>query len=237
MRRTSVMIEVDDEVYASVVEPLKRNKSFAKLISSLLNGYISDGYIRAFVDDGLEEVRKAVVGSFAESVGEMESVLANMGLFTDELNAHSQAGYSKFQQRRAEQAEELDKDPTAGRTQGGDAEFEALKDKVTGMEKTMTEGFNRILEMLSKAPQPVGNHDPVEVKPSVQDKASGILAGVSMGIVDPIPLVPTPKPEPKRELVAVGGRGSEVVEDEGESSGEETNAFLSSLVADFGASY
>lgn len=226
MRRTSVMIEVNDDVYETLVEPLKRNKSFAKLISSLLNGYINDSYIRAFVDDNLEEVKKAVVGSFAESVGEMESALANMGLFADELNAHSQAGYARFQQHRAKQVEELDKEPIATKEstpKPKDEEFEALQNRVASMEKSMSEGFSRILEILNQAKFPETAHQPTKV--SVEEKVEHSMQSHISAI-----------PSPEKELVAVGVSD---YHDEGESdsSSEETNAFLSSLVADFGVSY
>lgn len=226
MRRTSVMIEVNDDVYETLVEPLKRNKSFAKLISSLLNGYINDSYIRAFVDDNLEEVKKAVVGSFAESVGEMESALANMGLFADELSAHSQAGYARFQQHRAKQVEELDKEPISSKEntpRPKDEEFEALQNRVASMEKSMSEGFSRILEILNQAKFSETDHQPAKV--SVEEKVEHSMQSHISAI-----------PSPEKELVAVGVSG---YHDEGESgsSGEETNAFLSSLVADFGVSY
>lgn len=226
MRRTSVMIEVNDDVYETLVEPLKRNKSFAKLISSLLNGYINDSYIRAFVDDNLEEVKKAVVGSFAESVGEMESALANMGLFADELNAHSQAGYARFQQHRAKQVEELDKEPISSKEntpRPKDEEFEALQNRVASMEKSMSEGFSRILEILNQAkfPETANQATKVSVEERVEHSMQSHISAI---------------PSPEKELVAVGVSG---YHDEGESgsSGEETNAFLSSLVADFGVSY
>lgn len=226
MRRTSVMIEVNDDVYETLVEPLKRNKSFAKLISSLLNGYINDSYIRALVDDNLEEVKKAVVGSFADSVGEMESALANMGLFADELNAHSQAGYARFQQHRAKQVKELDKEPISSKENAPrpkDEEFEALQNRVASMEKSMSEGFSRILEILNQAKFPETAHQPAKV--SVEEKVEHSMQSHISAI-----------PSPEKELVAVGVSG---YHDEGESdsSSEETNAFLSSLVADFGVSY
>lgn len=237
MRRTSVMIEVNDDVYETLVEPLKRNKSFAKLISSLLNGYINDSYIRAFVDDNLEEVKKAVVGSFAESVGEMESALANMGLFADELNAHSRAGYARFQQHRAKQVEELDKGPIATKEsthKPKDEEFEALQNRVASMEKSMSEGFSRILEILGQAKFSETANTATPVK---QPATVSLAEQAEQSIQSYISAIPSPAPSPERELVAVGASSYNDEEGESDTSGEETNAFLSSLVADFGVSY
>lgn len=256
MRRTSVMIEIEDDVYNGIVEPHKRNKTFAKLISSLLNGYISDGYIRAFVDDNLEEVRKAVVGSFEDSVGEMESALANMGLFADELGAHAQAGYAKFQQKRTQQAEELDSEPVVSSRQSDKPKQESpdvtqLNNKVNDLERNMTEGFNRILEMLgnmaSGGVMPVtGNH---EVKPAVHGRAEDLIIEKALGISAPESLVPTAKApvvrEPARKEPVVlalnrQGSGNDDTNDAEESEGVEesvANSFLANLMSDFGSSF
>lgn len=243
MKRTSVMIEVDDDVYSSLVEPLKKNKSFSKLISSLLNGYLVDGYIRSFIDDCFEEVRKAVVGSFEDSVGEMESALANMGLFADELSAHSKAGYSQFQQRRSQQAEELNKDPLSGHTvpSKSDEQVKELRGKVDGLERTVTEGFNKILEILMKSDIVAQPAKPA--KQSVQSKAEDILSGLSFVADFPEEPVTERKVAAKhnevgsRELVGVGARSHEVVEEEDDSvDNSMAGSFLSSLMGGFGDS-
>lgn len=228
MRRTSVLIEVDDDVYNGLVEPHKRNKTFSKLIASLLNGYISDSYIRAFVDDNLEEVRKAVVGSFEDSVGEMESVLASMGLYTDELGAHSASGYNRFQQKRAAQVQELEKDPLRGSSmpKTESAEVMELREKVTGLERTVTEGFNRILEMLGSNGTAPMSKVTVESKPSVLGVAEAIIAGKAETISAPTPVVPT------TQKVVDEFDDSE---EESDSGSDAAVSFLSSLTSDFGS--
>lgn len=222
------MIDVSDDVYSSLVEPHKKNKTFSKLIVSLLTGYLSDGYIRAFVDDNLEDVRRAVVGSFEDSVGEMETVLASMGLYTDALGAQSSAGYAKFQQSREKQAEELDNtDNVGGKASPKSSEEVAeLREKVDVLERTVTDGFNRILEILSNpqsAPAPVVSGG----ASSVQSVASGIIANKALEISDPKPLAPTtPSKVPK--AVSSGEGGAPVDSSVAES-------FLTSIMSDFGS--
>ena len=226
MRRTSIMFDVEDDVYSSLVEPHKKNKTFSKLIVSLLNGYLTDGYIRAFVDDNLEEVRKAVVGSFEDSVGEMENVLASMGLYTDELGAHASAGYSKFQQKRNDQAKELDKNHVKGRSVSqNDDEVAELREKVSGLEQTVTEGFNRILEMLSNGIIPqqtekVGVVTEEPVKTPVSDVAKNYISKQVSSIA------------PVSHNVVEEFDDSE--EDSGSGSDMAAN-FLSSISSDFGS--
>lgn len=243
-RRTNVMIEVEEDVFLSIVEPHKRNKTFSKLISSLLNGYISDGYIRAFVDDNLEEVRKAVVGSFEDSVGEMESVLANMGLFTDELGAHAQAGYSKFQQRRAQQAEELDKDtfeftPRVNQPETGSKKVDDLEKKVNSIERNMTEGFNRILDVLNKMSFTPVSTPEADVKPKMEVEISDIVRSKAMGIPESKPVsIPEPIVVPATNWQGSGEEDvyNDIVEDE-DVEESVANSFLTSLISDFGGGY
>lgn len=260
MRRTNVMVEVEDDVYSVIVEPHKRNKTFSKLISSLLNGYITDGYIRAFVDDNLEEVRKAVVGSFADSVGEMESVLANMGLFTDELEAHANVGYAKFQQKRSQQAEELDKGSIPAREESPkrSPDVDALNDKVNDLERNVTEGFNRIIELLNGMSSNSVSYKEPAYAGGMRGRADNIISGSVMGIRAPEPVMSASRPEPVRSSspvavlerpvapvpsVQVGGYIEEYndpevgVEEESSVTPGVASNFLSSLMSDFGVGF
>lgn len=104
MRRTSIMLEFSDEIYDSLVEPMKKNRTFSKLIVSLINGYIADGYIHAYVDDTLDDLKRAAVDSFNSSIDSMSESLSNMGLFTDELDSISSSAKTKFKDKAKEVA-------------------------------------------------------------------------------------------------------------------------------------
>jgi hypothetical protein len=141
------MIDVSDEVYADLVEPHKRQKTFSKLIVALLQGYISDPHIRAVVDDSFDDGRRTVVGSFEDSILDMEASLAKMGLITDSLHANANAGYSKFNSRAGEQASFINKGNFGFHTTP--PENESLEKKVQDIEQTMQNGFTQIMQMLS----------------------------------------------------------------------------------------
>lgn len=163
MRRTSVLIDVEDTLYSEVVEPMKRNKSFTKLIVSLLNGYRSDMYIRSYIDNTLEEVHKAVVGSFEESVEGMESALANMGLLTDELQYQSQYGYNKFKSKVDMQVDDPKVDVTKEYSEST-TEVDDLKKRVSELERTVSEGFDKILSAINSSSTVV--EEPTRAEPA-----------------------------------------------------------------------
>lgn len=144
MRRTSVMLEFSDEVYDNIVEPMKKNKSFSKLLATLTEGYLNDGYIRAFADDNLENMRKAAVDSFSKSIDSMMGSLSNMGLFTDELEATTSEGKDRFSKKAEEQRESLPQDSGNPST-----DIEKLNSRMDSMQSTMNELLS-VVKVLSE---------------------------------------------------------------------------------------
>lgn len=144
MRRTSVMLEFSDEVYDNIVEPMKKNKSFSKLLATLTEGYLNDGYIRAFADDNLENMRKAAVDSFSKSIDSMMGSLSNMGLFTDELEATATDGKERFSKKAEEQRESLPQDSGNSST-----DIEKLNSRMDSMQSTMNELLS-VVKVLSE---------------------------------------------------------------------------------------
>lgn len=146
MRRTSIMMEFTDEVYDSLVEPMKKNKSFSKLVASLLEGYLADGYIRAYADDTLEDMRRAAVSSFSASIDSMSESLSNMGLFSDELESLSTSGKTKFQEKAKKQSEDLDAN---GSTVSSNPEIDKLNKRIDDMQASIDEKLSQLLSVLS----------------------------------------------------------------------------------------
>ena len=144
MRRTSVMLEFSDEVYDNIVEPMKKNKSFSKLLATLTEGYLNDGYIRAFADDNLDNMRKAAVDSFSKSIDSMMGSLSNMGLFTDELEVTAADGKERFSKKAEEQRESLSQDSGNPST-----DIEKLNSRMDDMQSTMNELLS-VVKVLSE---------------------------------------------------------------------------------------
>lgn len=150
MRRTSIMIEFSDEVYDAIVEPMKKQKTFSKLVASLVEGYLEDGYIRAYADDTLEDMRKASVSSFSASIDSMAESLSSMGLYTDELNSISLTGKTKFQEKAKKQSDEMKnmEKPTSN-DNGVSAEvIENINKRIDNMENSIDSKFSELIELL-----------------------------------------------------------------------------------------
>lgn len=233
MRQTSVMISVEDSLYDEVVEPMKRNKSFAKLVVALLNGYTTDPYIRAYIDDTIEEVHRAVVGSFESSVNDMESVLAGMGLLTDELKAQSQAGYRKFQKHGEEQKNSV-KDSPSEEIDSRD-EVAAINQRVSELETAVSKGFESISQQLkdifesgtmAQSCKPEPEKDSIEVSNVVEDLLKSSIQSI---LVEKEEYTATTVQEPSIPNFSVESEEDPSVDK------SQANSFLASIVADFGS--
>lgn len=150
MRRTSIMIEFSDEVYDAIVEPMKKQKTFSKLVASLVEGYLEDGYIRAYGDDTLEDMRKASVSSFSASIDSMAESLSSMGLYTDELNSISLTGKTKFQDKAKKQSDEMkNMEKPLSNDNGVSAEvIENINKRIDNMENSIDSKFSELIELL-----------------------------------------------------------------------------------------
>lgn len=97
MKKTNILVEVSDDVYSLVVEPFKKNKTFSKLIASLLQGYIEKDFIRAYADGTLEDMHKASVDALDESIQGLYSSLSTLGVYTEGLKSNMQQGIDEFE--------------------------------------------------------------------------------------------------------------------------------------------
>ena len=146
-KRTNIMLEFSSDVYSAVVEPMKKNKRLSKVIATLLTGYLNDGYIRAYADDNVEDLRRAAVDSFSASVDSMTESLANTGLFTDELESISKGGKSKFKEVAQKESENISNEEVSTRNVP-DKNIDDLNDRLDKMEKSLDDRFNQMFELM-----------------------------------------------------------------------------------------
>lgn len=96
MKKVSVMLEVDDTIYDHIVYPRRKEKTFSKLVASLLQGYASDNYVKAYAENTLNDLKKASVSALEGTIDEMQQSLSSLGLFTDELKSGIEYGQQYF---------------------------------------------------------------------------------------------------------------------------------------------
>lgn len=146
MRRTSVLLEFSENVYDSLVEPLKRSKSFSKFVSALVTGYLSDPYIKAYADGNLDDYKKASVSAFDDQLDEMSESLASMGFFADALESVSAGGKDHFAEKKKKAEEDgahfgVSGKSTKGKSEGTDSDY---KKDLEGLENAVNARMDRL---------------------------------------------------------------------------------------------
>lgn len=170
MRKTSILLEVSDEVFTGIVEPFKKNKMLAKLVASLLNGYISDPNVRRFADGELDGMHKASVSAVGELFADMEDSLASLGIFTDELKYTTQSGQDIFseQVRTTQSTIEENKELES-------IEYEKLHEEIGELRSQVKELKEFVTEVLSsgavQTPSQGYSEEPVQVieEPEIEE--------------------------------------------------------------------
>lgn len=146
MRRTSVLLEFSENVYDSLVEPLKKSKSFSKFVSALVTGYLNDPYIKAYADGNLDDYKKAYVEAFDDQLDEMSESLANMGFFADALESVSAGGKNHFAEKKKKAEEDgahfgVSEKSTKGSSEGSESDY---KKDLEGLENSVNARIDRL---------------------------------------------------------------------------------------------
>lgn len=221
MRRTSIMLEFSDDIYDSLVEPLKKNRTFSKLVVSLINGYIEDGYIRAYVDDTLSNLKKAAVDSFNSSIDSMSESLSNMGLFTDELNSVSSSAKTKFTEKYNEASKGVK--PESRVDSKGD--IDKINKRIDDMQEDVNAKLSTLIDLISSLK--MGS---VPVKKNVENVIPDV--NVKNSVENVIPDFPSVKKDVENVIPDVSNVKSDVENVETTDTEEEKEAldFMSNLL-------
>lgn len=229
MRKTNVFLEVDDRVYDAVVEPHKKAKTFAKLVASLLTGYIEDEYIRSYCDGCVEDMRKATIGDLDDALDSMASSLANIGLYTEELNMLGKKGMKTFSEASSKKSS-----PTpepAPQSTKRDAEVEALNREVESMRTQNEEIRNQNTEIMAMLNRILSGQGSANTTESIKPVEETAVTAESSRVVEPVTEV-NPIPEPVEEVEDDLSLGNVTEEEE---DGESVD--MSSLLSGIGFSF
>ena len=160
-KKTSIMVEVDDRVYDLVISPHKKNKTFSKLLSTLLSGYLEDQYIRGFAENTLDDMRRASSSALEEIIGSMHEGLANMGMYTEELKSNTMEGMNTFEGKLSG----VDKN---NHHMGADSseEIRELRESIRGLveqNRSIMEMLSRVVGGVSVRPSGIGSDSEVTI--------------------------------------------------------------------------
>lgn len=168
MSRVSVNFEVSEEVYEEVVHPKKMDKRFSRLLVALLEGYLEDDYIRAFVDGDLEGRDSSVGDALKNALNEAKEAHAESGFFTQKARGTAQEGLDTFGGRESDGEEDSRIDDLTNQVSNLTQMVEKLVAGGVELEKPhKPEGAPK---PIPSTPEPGLSQTPVSVVDSIDDE-------------------------------------------------------------------
>lgn len=219
MVKTSILIEVDQRVNDLVVVPHKRNKTFSKLMASLLQGYLEDDYIRAYAEGTLEDMRKASVDVLDDALNSMTMSLSNMGIYGSELKNSNSRGMEHFKKYSEEKSNEIREREEFS---SNNEEVEELKSAVGDLKK-QNEAIMDMLKSLTSGMAIEKVETPSIEPPKVEIQEPEVVEVQTKEVTQPIVEEPTVLQESAISVVDE--------DEEDDDSGIDASSLLGSLMS------
>lgn len=124
----NVMVRVTKDVNDNVVIPSKQSKSFGNLVSTLLEGYYSNKYVRAYVEGRLDMLEEESSKQFNDQIQQMMGSISSMGIFTEELKEVNDVGKETFE-NASEEKKQVKEDIMDTRVKGLEDSIQILSEQ------------------------------------------------------------------------------------------------------------
>ena len=174
MVKTSMLITVSDELNNFVVSPHKKNNTFSKLVTTLLEGYMNDSYIQAYAEGTLVESRQKSLNDLDNTLANMASSLASLGVYTSDMKSSTEGGLRYFNEY-SNHAKENIKD-----TEDFEEVVKQQKEETEDLKSTVNElkeQNKKILEMMEKL---MSGDSVLKIEKTVKDESEPIKKEVSV---------------------------------------------------------
>lgn len=156
----NVMVRVTKDVNDNVVIPSKQSKSFGNLVSTLLEGYYSNKYVRAYVEGRLDMLEEESSKQFNDQIQQMMGSISSMGIFTEELKEVNDVGKETFE-NASEEKKQVKEDIMDTRVKG-------LEDSIQILSKQNSQILS-LLQNLQSGAVVKSVEDPVEEVASTEE--------------------------------------------------------------------
>lgn len=97
-KNVRILAEVSDEINENLVIPMKKQKTFGKLVVKLLEGYYNVDAIRGYIEGTIDIEEKEDNDELQESLREMQRSLGILDMSLDEAEAVVEEGKSTFEE-------------------------------------------------------------------------------------------------------------------------------------------
>ena len=169
-----MLITVSDELNNFVVSPHKKNNTFSKLVTTLLEGYMNDSYIQAYAEGTLVESRQKSLNDLDNTLANMASSLASLGVYTSDMKSSTEGGLRYFNEYSSHAKENI-KD-----TEDFEEVVKQQKEETEDLKSTVNElkeQNKKILEMMEKL---MSGDSVLKIEKTVKEESEPIKKEVSV---------------------------------------------------------
>lgn len=96
MKKTNVMIEVTDELYEEIINPLKKQRSFGKLVVQLLEAYRSNESIYSYINGTIDKLDNEANEELLKDLNNMTQSLNMLGVLQEQVAVTINEGSREF---------------------------------------------------------------------------------------------------------------------------------------------
>lgn len=183
----NVMVRVTKDVNENVVIPSKQSKSFGNLVSTLLEGYYTNKYVRAYVEGMLSELEEESSKQFNEQIHKMMGSISSMGIYTDELKNVNDAGRETFEDVKEDKKNVKNDimDERVKKLEDGMSELKDQNAQMLELLKQISSGAVQVVKPAEEVETPVEeevDEKPVYEEETIEDKKA--LVELSFGMYE-----------------------------------------------------
>ena len=119
MKKTNIIVEVNDEIYESVVAPFKKRKSFGKLMVQLLEAYTYNEAIYSYINGVMDGIEHDAMEDLLNDLTSSISMMGMLGSQAEAIIENGQRDFESIRQGSTEANFTVDKEPVPDEPKGG----------------------------------------------------------------------------------------------------------------------
>lgn len=98
LKKTSVMIEVSEDLYNEIVEPYKKRKGFGRLVVQLLEAYHTNEQIYSYINGTIDGLEDEATEELLKDLNSMAESLSMFGALQSEAEVAMDEGLKAFEE-------------------------------------------------------------------------------------------------------------------------------------------
>lgn len=175
MKKTNVMIEVTDELYEEIINPLKKQRSFGKLVVQLLEAYRSNESIYSYINGTIDKLDNEANEELLKDLNNMTQSLNMLGVLQEQVAVTINEGSREFNAYSEKAKNDSNK---FSMSEGKESQEVLTRDDVVKIVDDSVSDIKKMLQELMErgtVPQPVAKQVEEVVENKMNESVSRVV--------------------------------------------------------------